>query len=194
MLYTRKGDDGTSGLFGSAARLPKDCPLFEALGTVDELNSLLGVCFAKANTEALAAIATVGLESSIRSNEYTKVANLLREQQQHLFVVQAELAGADKRFDQSQVEQLEATIADLEQKFENPHAFVIAGGSELSALLDYARAVSRRAERHVLLVREEYPTSPAAHKYLNRLSSFLYALARFANTLASSLEQKPTYS
>ncbi len=189
MLYTRKGDDGTSGLFGSKERLPKDCPLFEALGTVDELNSLLGVCFAKANEK-----------------NYTNIAELLRSVQQDLFIVQAELAGADKKLDQPHVEKLEAAIAELEQKFDNPQSFVIAGGSELSALLDYARAVSRRAEREAIAMRStndasdtagtvtiQKPLSAETRQYLNRLSSFLYALARFANTLASSAEQKPTY-
>ena len=182
MLYTRKGDSGTSELFGSPKRLPKDCPLFEALGTVDELNSLLGVCYAKANALAGGSVSS-----------YAHIAELVRDVQQDLFIVQAELAGAKKSLDQAHVDRLEKLIAEVEAQFENPHSFVIAGGTVLSAFLDYARAVSRRAERHVLSVLDEYPTSPSTRKYLNRLSSFLYALARKANKLASSEEAKPTY-
>ncbi len=176
MLYTRRGDDGTSGLFGGKGRLPKDCPLFEALGTVDELNSLLGVCFAKAE-----------------SNKNEEIVKLLRASQEDLFIVQAELAGADKKLEQSHVDRLEGEIAKLEARFENPNSFIIAGGSELSALLDYARSVSRRAERQVLAVQSDHPTSSETHKYLNRLSSFLYAAARFAAASAGVEEQKPSY-
>ena len=179
MLYTRKGDTGTTELFGSPDRLPKDCPLFEALGTVDELNSLLGLCFAKATA---------------LGGEHLHVAELVRDAQQDLFIVQAELGGARKTLDHAHVLRLEALIAEVESQIENPHSFVIAGGSELSAYFDYARAVSRRAERHVLAVRGDYPTSANTQKYLNRLSSFLYALARKANKLADSEEAKPTYS
>ncbi len=178
MLYTRKGDDGTSGLFGSNSRLPKDCPLFEALGSVDELNSLLGICFAKATAAG---------------PTYERVAELLRSVQQDLFIVQAELAGADKKIDQPRVDRLEVSIAEIEQEIEKPTSFVIAGGTELSAHLDYARAVSRRVERQVIAARDTKPVCPETGKYLNRLSSFLYALARLANTLAQSAEERPTY-
>ncbi len=188
MLYTRKGDTGTTELFGSPDRLPKDCPLFEALGTVDELNSLLGVCFAQAHSAADTA------DSSPTTVEYRHLAELIRNVQQDLFIVQAELAGAPKTLDEAHVLHLESCIAEVESYITNPHSFVIAGGSELSAYFDYARAVSRRAERHVLAVRGDYPTSADTQKYLNRLSSFLYALARKANKLAESKEAKPTYT
>ena len=193
MLYTRKGDTGTTELFGSPDRLPKDCPLFEALGTVDELNSLLGICFAKANRLADMAAKESAAAGDSPEAGFRHLAELVRDAQQDLFIVQAELGGARKTLDHAHVLRLEALIAEVESQIENPHSFVIAGGSELSAYFDYARAVSRRAERHVLAVRGDYPTSANTQKYLNRLSSFLYALARKANKLAESEEAKPTY-
>jgi len=177
MLFTRKGDDGMSGLFGTPERLPKDSPLFEALGTLDELNSLLGICFAQAD--------------EMRGEPPFKPA--LRSAQENLFIIQAELAGADKTLTQANVDVLEQTIAEFERHIENPHSFVIAGVSEISAFLDYARTVSRRAERRVLSARGIRETSPATRKYLNRLSSLLYALARAAAACTNATEQKPSY-
>ncbi len=177
MLFTRKGDDGTSGLFGTPERLPKDSPLYEALGTLDELNSLLGICFAQAD----------GMHGE------PPFKPVLRSAQESLFIVQAELAGADKTLTQTNVDALEETIAEFEQRIENPHSFVIAGVSEISAFLDYARTVSRRAERRVLSARTIRETSPATRKYLNRLSSLLYVLARAAGSRTGKKEQKPSY-
>ncbi|HEX8994139.1 MAG TPA: cob(I)yrinic acid a,c-diamide adenosyltransferase, partial [Candidatus Paceibacterota bacterium] len=155
MLYTGKGDNGTSGLFGACERFSKDDPVFEALGMIDELNSLLGVCFAKAGGD---------------------VADALRRVQEDLFVVQAQLAGADKKIEIVRVERLEKEIAEIETALTPPTSFVIAGATELSALLDYARAVARRAERSVVRAHSSAAT-PELLKYLNRLSSLLYALA-----------------
>ncbi|MCB9818564.1 cob(I)yrinic acid a,c-diamide adenosyltransferase [Candidatus Nomurabacteria bacterium] len=177
MLYTRNGDKGTSGLFGTKERLSKDSPVFEALGTVDELNSLLGICrarFAKIKDERI-------------SSEILKV-------QECLFIVQAELAGVHKSLEQSHIDSLEQTIEDFEGEIVNPHSFVIPGATELSALFDYARAVSRRAERTVITARSgSRVVSPETLAYLNRLSSLLYALARYVAVEESIRELSPSY-
>ncbi len=178
MLYTRTGDSGMSGLYGSSERLPKDSPLYEALGALDELNSLLGVCYA-----------TVRKKNSLSYS----TAVLVRTVQQHLFVAQAELAGADKFITQRQVDWMEEMIGQLEGEIENPHAFVISGATEVSALFDYARTVARRTERAVLRARAVRELSGAAYAYLNRLSSFLYALARRAAAAAGAEESSPSY-
>lgn len=176
MYYTGKGDDGTSSILGGG-RSAKDEPIFEALGTLDELNSLLGVCFAKVHGAVTGPIA---------------IADILRRLQEDLFIVQAELAGSDKRLLHTHVEFQERTIAEVSLHIENPHAFVIAGSSELSAYLDLARSVSRRAERAVL--RAVSGTVSAGTKtYLNRLSSVLYVLARYAAAQANAKEQNPSY-
>lgn len=177
MLYTRKGDAGESGLFGTKARLPKSSAVFEALGACDELNSLLGFCRA------------YGLKGGFETA--SQAAPLLRDAQEKLFVVQAELAGAGKHIAQADVEQIEAHIAMLEAQIENPHAFIVPGATAFAGLLDYARAISRRVERTVL--RSELPLSAGSKAYLNRLSSFLYALARVAAKEAGEKEQPPAY-
>ncbi len=176
MLYTRKGDSGTSGLFGTKDRFPKNSPIYEALGTIDELNSLLGVCRAKAATQTLSSL----------EKEIKKV-------QESLFIIQAELAGAEKTISQEHVDALEAATGILENLIENPHAFVIPGSTELSGFLDYARAVSRRAERTVVGANVLRPVSPATSAYLNRLSSLLYAMARYAATYTGLPEPSPSY-
>ncbi len=177
MLYTRKGDTGTSGLFGSKERFPKDSPVYEALGTLDELNSLLGVCRAKA-----------GVLST-----FSDVASELVRVQQNLFIVQAEIAGAEKSIPKVRVDELECAVNDIEALIHNPHSFVLPGATELSALLDYARAVSRRAERAVIAARGIRPVSAFTAAYLNRLSSLLYALARYTAMEAGVKEPAPAY-
>lgn len=178
MLFTRKGDDGTSGLFGTKDRLPKDSPLFEALGTVDELNSLLGVCFASA-------------QKADEGN--VSITATLRRMQEHLFIVQAELAGADKTLTTEHTAWLEEISNTIEGIVGSPKTFLIAGETELSGLLDFARAVSRRAERRVVSVRSLKALSEDTYTYLNRLSSVLYALARYAAWKADVKEQPPSY-
>lgn len=177
MLYTRTGDKGTSGLFGTKERLSKDSPVFEALGTVDELNSLLGICRARSNE----------IKDGRISNEILKV-------QECLFIVQAELAGVPKSLGQSHIDSLEQTIEGFESEIVNPHSFVIPGATELSAFFDYARAVSRKAERSVIAVRSGTLVSPETLAYLNRLSSFLYALARYSVVREDKKETAPSYS
>ena len=177
-LYTRKGDDGTSGLFGSDGRCNKNEPIFHALGTVDELNSLLGLCRAKGTTV----------------NESVQLSKEVLQVQEHLFIVQAELAGADKCITQSHIDALEEIIERVESHIENPHAFVIPGANELSAQFDVARAVSRRAERIVLeAVSGGVVVADETKAYLNRISSFIYACARFTASLPGSQESSPTY-
>ena len=113
--------------------------------------------------------------------------------QHNLFIVQAEIAGADKSLIKVRVDELECAINDIEALIANPHSFVLPGATELSAMLDYARAVSRRAERTVVAAHGVRPVSPTTAAYLNRLSSLLYALARYAATEAGVKECAPLY-
>lgn len=177
MLYTRKGDDGTSGLFGSKVRLRKDSAVFEALGTLDELNSLLGVCRAGAE----------GVRGTI------DISEKIKEAQERLFTIQAELAGAEKSITRERVDELEKTIDHIETSIEKPQSFVIPGATALSALLDYARAVSRKTERVVIRANLTQAVSGSSLMYLNRLSSFLYALARYVAAKEGAKEISPSY-
>ena len=174
MLYTRKGDSGTTKSFSSKGRLSKTDPLFEALGTVDELNALLGVCKMKA--------------------EGSLIARHLETIQQHLFILQAELAGAGKQLTAEHVLWLEHETDAIESTLPPITTFFLAGGTELSAQLDLARTVARRAERRVLAAHEGgVELADASLAYVNRLSSLLYAFARKANSSAGASEQPPTY-
>jgi cob(I)alamin adenosyltransferase len=179
VLYTGKGDKGTTKLFTSkrGERLPKNDPIFETLGTVDELNTVLGWCRAACQVDWL-----VG--------EKTVSATLL-DVQQHLFTIQAELAGAGKRIPQRSVAELEKRIAVIEAQIPAVTSFFVPGGSELSSRLDIARAVSRRAERHLVGLSEDgRGVSEYTLVYANRLSSLLYALVRFVNH-TNGIEEKP---
>ncbi len=177
MLYTRKGDDGSSGLFGTKERYAKTSAVYDALGTVDELNSLLGMC----RTET--------------ANEHGKlnISAEIKNVQERLFIIQAELAGAEKTISGANIEELEETIESIERLIKNPHAFVIPGTTKTSALLDFARAVARRTERCVLTACETGQISPETRTYLNRVSSFLYALARYTAIKDNLPEESPSY-
>jgi len=169
MLYTGKGDDGTTYFFGSKERFGKDTPLVEALGTLDELNSLLGFVRAK-----------------IKQNK-----KVIEDVQQDLFIIQAELARADKKIEESKVRDMEKLIGEIENKLPPIKTFFVPGANEESALLDFARTVSRRAERRVVAL--EKKPSQFTLAYLNRLSSLLYALARLQGQKGGKVEKKPTY-
>jgi len=169
MLYTRKGDRGTSGLFGTKERFPKESPVYDALGTLDELNALLGICFAHSKKKEVGTV------------------------QQHLFIIQAELAGAQKSITQEQVTELERMTDALEALVPHQGSFVVSGSTKMSALFDYARAVSRRTEREVIKAQSIRACSPTTYAYLNRLSSLLFALARHESAKAGIVEQAPKY-
>lgn len=177
MIYTRKGDGGTTGLFGTKKRLQKNCLLIDALGNVDELVSLLGVCRSHCNTKGQAEIASQTLKI-----------------QERLFTIQAELAGASKAITQTEVDELENIIESFENKINVPKSFVIPGATPLSALFDFARAVSRRTERKVVGLKEVKNISPKTLAYLNRLSSFLYILARYEASKKNEKEMTPSYN
>lgn len=175
-MYTKTGDNGTTALYADALRYPKDSPIFDALGALDELNSLIG--FVKA---------------TVRAEKHRDVFAGLARVQESLFIIQAELAGAPKALPEGAVAGLERVIHGVENRIGNPGSFLISGATELSALLDFARAVARRAERAVISALPHRPVSAESRAYLNRLSSFLYALARDAAAAERSAESAPHY-
>jgi len=175
MLYTGKGDDGQTKIFNCDQRLSKSSLVAEALGSLDEINSFLGWCKVKASG---------------------KIAQQLATTQDNLFSVQAEVAGADKFVTASDVSELESWISEIEKGLPEIKTFIISGGSELSAMLDFARTIARRAERQVVAVFEakDVMIKTETLAYLNRLSSFLYALARQVNQEAGVEEKGPEYN
>ena len=185
MLYTGKGDGGTTTTFGcDQQRISKSSELPEALGCLDELNAYLG--FVKMRSASVAGGARI-------TNAF--ITNALREAQETLFVVQAEVAGADKRVENSAVKHIEEIVSDIEKEIAPLKGFSIAGGTELSALLDVARTLARRAERRLvaLVDAQVRELSPETKAYMNRLSSLLFALARLANHLSGVAEETPHY-
>lgn len=176
MLYTGKGDGGTTKVLDSKDRIPKSSELPEALGTLDELNSFLGFARVKAKTNA-------------------RIAPILRDVQENLFIVQAEVAGADKRLKDTAVGDIEGITNKIETEIPPLKGFSIAGGTELSALLDICRTLARRAERRLvgLEVAGLRQLSAGTKAYMNRLSSLLFALARFANHIENVPEENPRY-
>ena len=183
MLYTRKGDKGDTYFFDSEGeRFSKGSWRAEALGALDEINSLLGVCKTKAG------------DITIKINGHT-LSNILEQVQQNLFIIQAAIAGADKQITQDKIDFVEGIIDSIEKELPEIKTFFLAGGSELSALFDYARAVARRTERRVVRYSEigEIEVKQEIHAYLNRLSSLLYALVRVVNLKSGAKETPPSY-
>jgi cob(I)alamin adenosyltransferase len=183
MLYTRRGDDGTTKTFGCDQRISKSSSVAEALGTLDEINSFLGICKVRAKEAGLV------LPGGVLCHE------AVHGVQKNLFIVQAELAGSQMSITEDKVKEVEAMIDAIEKELPPIKSFFISGGSELGATFDFARTLSRRAERRVVGVAEEgnVAVGEFTRKYLNRLSSILYALARFANHSAGVVEEGPDY-
>jgi cob(I)alamin adenosyltransferase len=172
-VYTRTGDDGTTGLlFGG--RAPKDGPVHRASGDVDEAQAALGV--ARAETEG-----------------GSELDGLLVRLERELYVLGAELATAPANRHKlapgttlvtaDMVAALEGLIDDVSGRFEPPREFVIPGQDRLSALLDLARTVVRRAERSAL---SAAPEGSQIVPYLNRLSDLVWTLARWQEDLYST--------
>ncbi len=185
MLYTRKGDDGSTQTFGCCdQRMSKSSAIAEALGTLDEVNSFLGVCKVRAED--------VGWDVP-GSNK--KLADIIDDVQQNLFTVQAEVAGADKSVGEDKIKEIEQIIDAIEKELPPIKTFFVSGGTELAARFDFVRTLARRAERRVTAAQKEGSVKVSAdtQSYLNRLSSLLYALARFSNHKAGIEEEKPQY-
>lgn len=188
MLYTGKGDGGTTKTFGcDQQRISKSSELPEALGTLDELNSYVGLAKVKAMQAGDPRI-PVGK----RSRSFSSV---LADIQETLFIIQAEVAGAPKRVKKAKVSQAELLTNTMEALMPPITTFTVAGGTELSATLDVARTLSRRMERRLVGVSELglRKISPNTKAYANRLSSLLFALARYANESAGIARETPKY-
>jgi cob(I)alamin adenosyltransferase len=182
-FFTGKGDGGTTKLFDTpqGQRVTKTSPIFEALGMLDELNTLIGWCKAGCDEE----FAFGG-----RSGK-----EMLRDVQDHLFTIQAEVAGAPKAVPEQSVEALSTLVKAIEASLPPVTSFLVPGATEFSARLDIARAVSRRVERRLVALHEsgEREVSAGSRAYANRLSSLLYALTRLANHYSGVEESSPSY-
>lgn len=193
-LYTRTGDDGTTGLFGGG-RVLKDDPRVEAYGTVDELNAAIGLA-AAALPDPGAAIAPARPGDRLQRDPRTgneEVFGLIRaifaDLQSRLFDIGADLATPEgnkheakiQRITPEQVAEAERWIDRIDGGNAPMTSFVMPGGTELAARLHLARTVCRRAERLMVRLARTEPVTPNAIVYINRISDLLFAMARRAN-------------
>jgi cob(I)alamin adenosyltransferase len=158
-IYTRTGDGGTTGL-GDGSRVPKDSTRVEAYGTVDELNSVIGVL-----------LAVPGLPET--------VTTCLTEMQHELFDLSAELCIPGHRvITAERVTRLENTLDGFNEALPPLKEFILPGGGAAAAACHLARTVARRAERRVWTLAKAERVAPEVTQYLNRLSDLLFVLAR----------------
>jgi cob(I)alamin adenosyltransferase len=167
-VYTRTGDDGTTGL-GGGQRVPKDSIRIETYGTVDELSSEIGAAIAQGLHPRLAeALARI-------QNELFNVGSdlcILEEDKERMPVPVVE----DRH-----VEALEGMMDDLSKELSPLENFILPGGSPGAAQLHVARTVCRRAERLAVSLSREEAIGPLVIRYLNRLSDTLFVMARYEN-------------
>ena len=170
-LYTRAGDSGQTSLFGGR-RVPKDHPRVVAYGTIDELNSVLGVAI-----------------SFVRQR---KIVDALHAIQNELFNIGAELA-SDKpvrrgkqaagvfRLDPAKTKSIERLIDEYDARVPPLRTFILPSGAPAASFLHLARTVARRAEREVVSLAQSEEVNPDILAYLNRLCDLLFVLARYLN-------------
>ncbi len=165
-IYTKKGDSGNTSLFGGQT-VSKSAVRIESYGTVDELNSILGV---------------------VRSLDvHTQIDNWLNTVQHQLFVLGADLATPDNRevridrISDAEITFLEELIDKMDEELPQLKNFILPGGTSAAASIHHARTVCRRAERLTVACSAEEDISELTIKYLNRLSDFLFMLGRYEN-------------
>jgi len=175
-IYTRTGDNGTTGLT-DGSRVTKHSSRPQAYGSVDELNSSLGIVYFCLNKQT----------SDTLSSE---IKELIREIQNDLFDLGADLStpiskGKQKypplRIKQNQIDKLERRIDHYNADLASLNSFILPGGSEASSLLHLSRTITRRAERDTSLLSSEEEINMKSLTYLNRLSDLLFVLCRVLN-------------
>ena len=163
-IYTRTGDDGTTGL-GDGSRVAKDAARIEAIGSVDELNCVLGLLLCEE------------LPASIQ--------DCLTDVQHRLFDTGGELSiPGYLMVEDRHVQALEQALDELNAELKPLEDFILPGGTRAAALCHQARAVCRRAERRVYTLSKESEINGVTNRFLNRLSDLLFVMARYLNKQA----------
>jgi cob(I)alamin adenosyltransferase len=176
-VYTRTGDDGSTALFGGD-RVAKTHPRIAAYGTVDEAN------------------ASLGLARALLAGTPERADAILDRVQQEMFVLGGDLASPREtkypvpRITAEHVDRLEREIDAMEEDLPPLKHFILPGGSPGGAALHIARTVARRAERHTVELGKQEEVNDHAARYLNRLSDFLFVLARWVNHRVGAPEAK----
>jgi len=167
-VYTRRGDDGTTGL-GGGQRVKKHSLRIETFGTVDELNSVIGAAIAD------------GLDPKL-SDELTRIQNELFHLGSDLCILEQDKPKlAAPRIEQRHIDTLEATLDRLTAEVGPLENFILPGGSPGAARLHVARTICRRAERLLVALAEQEAVGDSTVGYLNRLSDALFVMARYEN-------------
>lgn len=164
-IYTKKGDRGKTSLYSQdklkEKRISKASLITEAIGAIDEISSFLGIALAFSKS---------------------RNTNLqLKEIQRNLFIINSILAGSKLQLPKGSLENLEKIIDKLEGKLPRLKNFIFPGGSQLSAILQYCRALTRRGERRVVALSVKKKVNPQILSYLNRLSDYLFMISRNEN-------------
>jgi cob(I)alamin adenosyltransferase len=172
-IYTRTGDDGTTGLFGGR-RVSKDDPRIEAVGVVDELNAHLGLAASACSLPALS-----GLIVKLQNDLFDLGADLATPLEEP----QSRGSITISRMSPGRADALELEIDRLEEGLQPLRNFILPGGGELASRLHVCRSICRRAERRVVALSQTDATNPGVTRYLNRVSDLLFVMARAANAL-----------
>ncbi len=174
-LYTKTGDDGSTGLVGGA-RVSKDSLRIEAIGEVDELNAMMGLCR--------------------NQNWGIGIGAILNDLQRELFVLGADLSTPSnkkypvERVSAEMVNSLEKLVDEYSEKATPLENFILPGGTDAAASLHMARAICRRTERTVAALKKKEDIGEFVLPYLNRMSDLLFVLARHENEKHSVAEEK----
>lgn len=168
-IYTKTGDKGFTSLYGGK-RVSKDHLRIESYGTIDELNSFLGIVCLK-------------IEGRREKNDILSI-------QRDLFSISSHLAGApvDTSFLEKRIQALELSIDFIQQNIPVLKHFIIPGGNETAVYVFYVRTIARRAERRIVALARLDQVNQEVIRYFNRLSDYLYMLGRFLNHKAGNGE------
>lgn len=168
-IYTKTGDCGETSLYGGS-RVTKDHIRIEAYGTIDELNSLLGLVLSKLNDK--------------------KVINHIFKIQSDLFLISSYLAGADVNISglDKEVSEIEKEIDDLDKNLPELRNFILPQGCEAAAFLFYTRTIARRAERKIISLSHKEEVDRKIIVFFNRLSDYLFIAARYINAVSGIKE------
>jgi len=188
-LYTGVGDSGTTTLFHcEQGRISKSADIIEALGVLDELNAYIGIVKVYAREGDMKIV--------INSKKKILYCDILNDIQQTLFIIQAEVAGSPMTVKKNDLNDIEKIISYISNSLPPIKSFTVSGGSVLSAELDYTRTLARRCERRIITVVDGggNKIGPITLAYLNRLSSILFAMSRYANYALAIKEEHPNYN
>jgi len=165
-IYTKQGDKGETSVYSKKVlKVSKDDAIINCYGNLDELNSYLGL---------------VAANMRECTNELAQYSDALSTCQQHVFLIGFALSDDDK-LNEDHVVSLEKHIDDIQQLLPAQTHFILPGGSVLAAHCHVARTVARRTERSLVSAAKVHKTNPLALSYINRLSDFLFVLARLCN-------------